>query len=104
METKRLNLRKMIALAICLAVLCMSCGKSGLRGTYVLKNEGYGYDSIEFKGKTIKMYIFTDITKGTYKTEDDKIIITVKERGVMTIPYKISGKTIIFDGIEYEKK
>lgn len=102
------KLGKVVALLLIVAVItcCLTACTTGLRGTYT--SDGLIKQSFTFKeDNIIVISAFGINAEGTYKIEDDKIIITYS---LFNLSYDLEksfakkGDTITIDGTDFVKE
>ena len=105
MQTKRnLRLLSVLLTVILCATMLTACGGSKLDGTY--HSQGLISQSFTFDGDQVTMSAFGVNASGTYRIEDDQIIITYNLLGqeyTWEQSFSQSGKVINIGGTEFKK-
>ena len=90
-----------VSLISVILILTLSACGGGLSGTYVDES---GTISLEFSGNKITTDMMGYKQEGTFETKDDILYMTDEDNDVTEAEYKLDGKILTIDGIEYTKK
>ncbi len=94
----------MIMVCVLLVGMLFTLASCGLSGTY---EDEYGLTTYTFKGKEFTCEGLGMEIEGTYEIKGDEITFTYEFGNAeisKTYSFERDGKTIIIDGVEYEKK